>query len=208
MAQSGSAWVTAVKAFADSRYQKECRIATACLHETGKLTFPIRSDGSIPCCDHVVGTVSAKTATIAASPTAVFMLVSLLGPCAGKAKLRAEGGVVRRPLLEQIRIGLLGDARHARGGDLAAAAQNDLGLADIVLVEIRRGEDVARIGEVGEGGELGADCAADGALQHAADPAGDSVLGAEGLDVPRGRQAAHAAHLDVDDLAASQMDGR
>jgi hypothetical protein len=29
MAHSGSAWVTAVKAFADSRYQKECRIATA-----------------------------------------------------------------------------------------------------------------------------------------------------------------------------------
>src|SRR6266481_3980616 len=90
MAQSGSAWVTAVKAFADSRYQKECRMATAwskafCtagLHETGKLTFPIRSDGSIPCCDHVVGTVNARTATIATSPTAVFfMLICLLGSC-------------------------------------------------------------------------------------------------------------------------------
>src|SRR2546422_460540 len=138
MAQSGSAWVTAVKAFADSRYQKECKTATAwskafCtagLHETGKLTFPIRSDGSIPCCDHVV------------------------------------------------------------------------------LVEVRRGEDVAGIGEVGEGGELGADGAADGALEHAADPSGDSVLGAEGLDVPRCRQTAHASHLDVDDLAASESDGR
>src|SRR5712691_235905 len=88
MAQSGSAWVTAVKAFADSRYQKECKMATAwskafCtagLHETGKLTLPIRSDGSTPCCDHVVGTVSARTATIATTPTAVFML----GPPRGK----------------------------------------------------------------------------------------------------------------------------
>src|SRR6266852_5012793 len=87
MAQSGSACVTAVKAFADSRYQKECKIATAwskafCtagLQETGKLTFPIRSDGSIPCCDHVVGTASARTATIATSPTVVFMLSASLG---------------------------------------------------------------------------------------------------------------------------------
>src|SRR6266478_2389031 len=206
----------AVKAFADSRYQNECKMATAwskgfCtagLQEIGKLTLPIRSSGSMPCCDHAMGTVSARTATIATSPTVVFMLVNLLGPWACEARLRTEGRVLRRPFLEQVRIRLLGDARHARGGDLAAAAQDDLGLADVVCIEIRRREDVARIREVGEGGELGADGAADGALEHAADPAGDSVLGAEGLDVPRCRQTAHAGHLDVDDLAASESDGR
>src|SRR5262245_6363527 len=51
MAQSGSAWVTAVNALTDSRYQNECRSATArsngfCtagLQEMGNVTCPIFS---------------------------------------------------------------------------------------------------------------------------------------------------------------------
>src|SRR5713101_1796897 len=51
MPQLGSAWAIAAKAFADSRYQKECRSATArsngfCIagaHDTGKVTWPIFS---------------------------------------------------------------------------------------------------------------------------------------------------------------------
>src|SRR5215470_13514562 len=155
MAQSGSLWVMAVNAFADSRYQNECRTATAwskgfCtagLQETGKLTLPIRSSGSIPCCDHVAGTVSASATSIATSPTTVFItgIPPRLSSCprgagTGGAPLRVlrpKGGVLRRPALEQLGIGLLGDAGHPRRGDLAGAAQHDLGLADVVRVEIR-----------------------------------------------------------------------
>jgi hypothetical protein len=56
--------------------------------------------------------------------------------------------VLDRPLLEQLGVGLLGDAGHRGGGDLAPAAQDELGLADVVRVEIRRGKDVTRVGEV------------------------------------------------------------
>src|SRR5881628_1132782 len=51
MAQSGSAWATAVKALAASMYQNECRSATArsndfcteAAHDVGNVTWPIRS---------------------------------------------------------------------------------------------------------------------------------------------------------------------
>src|SRR5215813_7568760 len=118
--------------------------------------------------------------------------------------LHAEGHVLRRPLLEEIGIRLLRDARHAGGRHLAGTAQHDLRLAQVVVVEVGRGEDVPRVGEVGQGGQLRADRPAHRALQHPADPAGDAVLGAQGLDVAGGGEAAHAGHLDVDDLAAAQ----
>src|SRR5207247_2604277 len=78
------------------------------------------------------------------------------------------------PLLQQVGIGLLGYARHPRGGDLPWAAQHDLRFAHIVRVEIGRGKDIARIREVGQRGQFGADRSADGALEHAADQQGIS----------------------------------
>src|SRR5262245_10982040 len=79
IAQSGSAWVTAVNALIDSRYQNECRSATArsngfCTsgrHETGNVTCPIRS--SEVCADrtgkstHAIARIAAIVLVISAS---------------------------------------------------------------------------------------------------------------------------------------------
>src|SRR5688500_5651305 len=80
MAQSGSASVTAVKAFSDSRYQNECRSATArsngfCtagLQETGNETWPIFS---VPFgCAPAEPTVTTSTTATRAS-TRRFMTI-------------------------------------------------------------------------------------------------------------------------------------
>src|SRR2546430_875814 len=86
IAQSGSACAMAANALADSRYQKECRSATArsngfctaALHETGNRTCPIFSVSSAATA--AATTAAITTATSSALPFIACLLNDILWP--------------------------------------------------------------------------------------------------------------------------------
>src|SRR6185436_18100565 len=102
MPQLGSAWAMAAKAFADSRYQKECRSATArskgfCMagaHDTGKTTWPIFSPaGGVTCAESGTSPSASKAAerTRAMTITARLDMAILPEKSAGRHAIGTDG---------------------------------------------------------------------------------------------------------------------
>ena len=106
-------------------------------------------------------------------------------------------------------IGLDGEAAAGRGGygDGSVGADGDFGLDDVLRPVAVGGGDVAGEREVRQRGEGDVVGAADAGLEHAAAPDGDAELLGDVVDGDGFGEAADAAYLDVDDLAAAEFEG-
>src|SRR5262249_2293141 len=101
IAQSGSACATAVKAFADSMYQKECRSATPrsngfcteAAHDVGNVTWPIRSPAV---CARGVETETASTRATAIIAAAMPRAVRFIANIAGVGRFIPRSSVSQR----------------------------------------------------------------------------------------------------------------
>lgn len=103
-------------------------------------------------------------------------------------------------------VGLEPRARAFRCGDMGLTVDEGRGRHQVVRVVAVRRRNVVRVDVVGKGRDGNVVPAQRARIHHSAAPAADVVTGGKFLNAARFREAAHARHLDVDDLAASELD--